>query len=786
MANNGLRQLRLSILQADLTHRPSASAPDTFAEVTIDDKPCEHKTPVRKHSWMPRFDDTPFNLVIAESSVVKVTMKTKGFLSKSAVIGVAQLVAREIPAGATDGHLMDMRQSLVDPSNQESKGSVTLRVGLAGQSFGAQAAAASASAAADDQPNTGALPPTSVVNGLVTSEGLPPGWEARQDGRGRIYYVDHNTRTTSWTRPAAAAEASSASTVTPSLGDSTAQADQVTSDQYGQLPEGWEVRTDARGRMYYVDHNTRSTTWQRPNTQMLAQQRQYNQERVNRDLAARAHGQRSLGFASTVSQQSDPGDSLGPLPPGWEQRVTPQGRPYYVYHPARHTQWDDPRQQGSGMMAQLAATPLPAGWEIRVTNDGRQYFVDHNTRTTTFKDPRLALLGKTDASIPQYQREFKNKLWCLRTYYCPQVTGQFRMTIRREQIFQDSFDCIMSEHPDDTGFVNNLKRRLYITFQGEDGLDYGGVAREWFFLISHEMLNPMYCLFEYATSNNYQLQINPKSSVNPEHLQYFKFVGRVVALAIYHGKFIDNGFTLPFYKQLLGKKLGLKDLETLDPEFYKNLQWLLDNEIDELYLGMTFSADKEHFGKIEEVELKENGKDIEVTDANKHEYVELMANWRMKRGVQDQTEAFIQGFHQVLPQDAIQMFDEREFELLLVGLAEFDVETWESHSVYRTYTKKSKQITWFWEVVKEFNQEQRARLLQFVTGSCRLPVGGFAELQGSNGPQPFCVDKFGDHHSLPRSHTCFNRLDLPPYKTKSELKEKLVLAIEETEGFGLE
>lgn len=75
-----------------------------------------------------------------------------------------------------------------------------------------------------------------------------------------------------------------------------------------------------------------------------------------------------------------------------------------------------------------------------------------------------------------------------------------------------------------------LQRRLYITFVGEEGLDYGGVAREWFFLISHEMLNPMYCLFQYATNNNYQLQINPHSGVNPEHLQYFRFVGRVIAM----------------------------------------------------------------------------------------------------------------------------------------------------------------------------------------------------------------------------------------------------------------
>ena len=76
----------------------------------------------------------------------------------------------------------------------------------------------------------------------------------------------------------------------------------------------------------------------------------------------------------------------------------------------------------------------------------------------------------------------------------------------------------------------DLRRRLYVVFRGEEGLDYGGPAREWFFLLSHQMLNPMYCLFEYAGGNNYTLQINPASGVNPEHLTYFKFVGRVIAM----------------------------------------------------------------------------------------------------------------------------------------------------------------------------------------------------------------------------------------------------------------
>eukprot|EP00041_Stephanoeca_diplocostata_P037604 m.1429689 g.1429689 ORF g.1429689 m.1429689 type:complete len:326 (+) comp25069_c0_seq51:2942-3919(+) len=258
----------------------------------------------------------------------------------------------------------------------------------------------------------------------------------------------------------------------------------------------------------------------------------------------------------------------------------------------------------------------------------------------------------------------------------------------------------------------------------QPGLDYGGVAREWFFLLSHEILNPMYCLFEYAAQDNYTLQINANSSVNPEHLRLFRFIGRIMGMAVYHGKFIDRGFTMAFYKQFLGKKLELKDLRSVDAEYYNSLKWILDNDIDELCMGQTFTASTEEFGEVRDVELKPGGAEIDVTDANKHEFVKLACDWRLTRGTKDQFEAIKKGFADILDINALSVFDERELDMLLIGLAEFDVKDWEKNTIYRSYTKSSKQIVWFWEIVREISNEKRARLLQFVTGSCRLPVGG--------------------------------------------------------------
>lgn len=142
----------------------------------------------------------------------------------------------------------------------------------------------------------------------------------------------------------------------------------------------------------------------------------------------------------------------------------------------------------------------------------------------------------------------------------------------------------------------DLRRRLYVIFRGEEGLDYGGLARKWFFLLSHEVLNPVYCLFEYASKNNYCLQINPASTINPDHLSYFCFIDRFIAMALFHGKFIDTGFSLPFYKRMLSKKRTIKDLESIDTEFYNSLIWIRDNNIEECGLEMYFSVDMEILG----------------------------------------------------------------------------------------------------------------------------------------------------------------------------------------------
>ncbi|XP_030021451.1 E3 ubiquitin-protein ligase Su(dx) [Manduca sexta] len=663
-------------------------------------------------------------------------------------------------------------------------------------STGVTLAAESAAGPSHQEPSgshdTNAIQPTAGANyPNAAEEPLPAGWEMRYDVYGRRYYVDHNTRSTSWERPQ-------------------------------PLPVGWEVRRDPRGRVYYVDHNTRTTTWQRPDTERLARFQHWRGERrhvvaqgnqrflyphpqpphqpdADADLgtpsSSSAGTAAAAGTAPSIAAGAAgagggaggaPGgpapadDGLGALPAGWERRVQPDGRVYYVNHKNRTTQWEDPRTQGQEALEEA----LPPGWEIRFTEEGTRYFVDHNTRTTTFQDPRPgAPKGPQGAyGVPRaYERSFRWKLSQFR-YLCQSnaLPSHIKITLSRQTLFEDSYHQIMKLP------AYELRRRLYIIFRGEEGLDYGGVSREWFFLLSHEVLNPMYCLFEYANKNNYSLQINPASYVNPDHLLYFKFIGRFIAMALYHGRFIYSGFTMPFYKRMLNKKLTMKDIESIDPEFYNSLVWIKDNNIDECGLEMWFSVDFEVLGQVIHHELKPLGDKERVTEANKEQYLQLVTQWRMTRGIEEQTSAFLDGFNEVVPLEWLKYFDERELELMLCGMQEVDVDDWQRNTIYRHYTRSSKQVLWFWQFVRQMDNEKRARLLQFVTGTCRVPVGGFAELMGSNGPQRFCIEKVGKDTWLPRSHTCFNRLDLPPYKSYEQLCEKLNYAIEETEGFGQE
>lgn len=392
-----------------------------------------------------------------------------------------------------------------------------------------------------------------------------------------------------------------------------------------------------------------------------------------------------------------------------------------------------------------------------------------------------ALLDGSFAPMTQHPESltFDNK----RTYFrkrLRELAGDaprhtLRMQVRRDHLFEDSFFKLKGVPAEE------LRAKLSVSFAGEPGIDAGGLLREWYQELAREIFNPGYALFTRNADGCFQP--NKDSYINSHHLDFFQFCGKVLAKAVYDGACMDAHFTRSFYKMLLGRPVVWQDMEAFDPEYYKNLRWMLDNDIGDLEL--TFSTELSSFGVRRLVELKPGGAAIPVTEQSKAEYVQLLAELKMYGAIERQTNEFVSAFHALIPRELISIFNELELELLISGLPDIDLEDMRRNTQYTGYRADSRLIRDFWAVLEAYSQEQRALFLQFVTGSSKVPLEGFANLPGMGGPQKFHIHRVNETNRLPTAHTCFNQLDLPAYKTRQELEEKLSLAVQEAYcGFG--
>ncbi|XP_054708625.1 E3 ubiquitin-protein ligase HUWE1-like [Uloborus diversus] len=352
--------------------------------------------------------------------------------------------------------------------------------------------------------------------------------------------------------------------------------------------------------------------------------------------------------------------------------------------------------------------------------------------------------------------------------------------VRREHVFEDSFRELHRRTPED------WKNRFYIVFEGEEGQDAGGLLREWYTIISREIFNPMYALFTTSPGDRVTYMINSSSHCNSNHLSYFKFVGRVIAKAVYDNKLLESYFTRSFYKHILGKCVKYTDMESEDYSFYQGLVFLLEHAVKELGYELTFSVEVQEFGVTEIRDLKPDGRNLPVCEENKHDYVKLVCQEKMTGAIRKQLKAFLEGFYEIIPKRLISIFNEQELELLISGLPNIDIDDLKANTEYHKYQPTSLQIQWFWRALRSFDQADRANFLQFVTGTSKVPLQGFAALEGMNGTQKFQIhrdDRSTDR--LPSAHTCFNQLDLPAYETYDKLRSMLLKAIHEcSEGFG--
>lgn len=355
------------------------------------------------------------------------------------------------------------------------------------------------------------------------------------------------------------------------------------------------------------------------------------------------------------------------------------------------------------------------------------------------------------------------------------------ITVRRDQVFLDSYRALFFKSDEEI-----RKSKLEITFKGESGVDAGGLTREWYQVLSRQMFNPDYALFIPVASEKTTFRPNRTSGINPEHYSFFKFIGMIIGKAIRDQCYLDCHFSREVYKNILGKPVSLKDMESLDLDYYKSLIWILENDITDI-IEETFSVETDDYGEHKIIDLIENGRNVTVTEKNKQDYVKRIVEYKLQESVNGQMDNFLQGFHALIPKELISIFDEQELELLISGLPDIDVDDWKNNTSYVNYTSSCKQIGYFWRAVKSFDTEERAKLLQFVTGTSKVPLNGFKELSGVNGICKFSIHRdYGSIERLPSSHTCFNQLDLPAYTSYEMLRGSLLLAINEGHvGFGI-
>ncbi|ELP90164.1 ubiquitin protein ligase, putative [Entamoeba invadens IP1] len=341
------------------------------------------------------------------------------------------------------------------------------------------------------------------------------------------------------------------------------------------------------------------------------------------------------------------------------------------------------------------------------------------------------------------------------------------VTVKRQQVLQTLyaqlrnsvlFDCLIK-----------------VRFENETGEDVGGLLRECYALALEDIVDEKTLLFRVENG-----VLEPDLMSSPELMM---FVGKLIGKMICDNMTLNLRFSLTFLRMLLGKRTEVEDLKVVDPEFYKQMQNVLNSDVSAW--GLTFVYDEKRGDKVEEVKLKEG--DLEVNESNKKEYIELLVQYKYNTKYAKQVEWFGKGLFSVLAVDKVKMFEEKELEKVFCG-EEFDVKELKKNCVYESYNEESLQVVWFWSVLEEMNQLLRNKVLQFVTGSPNSPIGGFQKLVDADGhPLPFmiCSIKYDNpDEKLPTAHTCINRLDLPNYSNKEILKEKLLYAISECTGFG--
>ncbi|PQE25581.1 hypothetical protein CJF30_00000291 [Rutstroemia sp. NJR-2017a BBW] len=369
------------------------------------------------------------------------------------------------------------------------------------------------------------------------------------------------------------------------------------------------------------------------------------------------------------------------------------------------------------------------------------------------------------------------------------------LKIRRDCLVEDSLKGV-SEVVGTGG--EEIKKGLRIEFKGEEGIDAGGLRKEWFLLLVRDVFNPDHGMFTYDEDSHF-CYFNPNSFETTD--QYF-LVGVVLGLAIYNSTILDVALPPFAFRKLLAAApaaapgatshakptmtYSLEDLAEYRPSLAQGLRQLLEFDGDvESTFCRDFVADVDRYGQLVQVPLCPDGDQKAVTNSNRREFVDLYVRYLLDHAVARQFEPFKRGFFTVCGGNALSLFRPEEIELLIRGSDEpLDIASLRAVSVYENWempnaADREPVIQWFWDTFQKADPKDQRKLLSFITGSSCIPAMGATSLV----IKLSCLGD--DSPRFPVARTCFNMLSLWRYATREKLEDRLWRAVHESEGFGL-
>lgn len=351
------------------------------------------------------------------------------------------------------------------------------------------------------------------------------------------------------------------------------------------------------------------------------------------------------------------------------------------------------------------------------------------------------------------------------------------LIVPRNNIVQETMmrlEIVVADNPSD------LQKQLFVEFEGEEGVDEGGLSKEFFTLVIAEIFKPEYGMFYLNSENDYYF-FNRVQFQDTE--KEYMLIGMLLGLAIYNCIILDIAFPTVIFKKLSGHKGQFQDLEDFEPDIYRSMSQMLEmpeSEVADLELTFTASLTS-MFGDTEEVELIQDGKNIKITADNRHQYVDSYADFLLNKSIEKSFHAFQRGFDLVTFNSPLTaLFRPKELEEIVIGQRQYDWTAFKESCRYDGgFNKDHATIQNFWSVFEDLDENEKKAFLEFFSGSDRVPVGGLGKLRPkiqSCGP---------DSDRLPTAHTCFNILLLPSYTTRDKLKDRLLKAIQNAKGFGM-